>query len=465
MEDQLEIVQFLKIIAKRKGIVVIGTVLCVLLAMIATMYMTPQYDATAKILVAQAQAPLNNQSSSESYQAVLLSQQLAKTFSEIMVSRTLAERVIARLELPLLPDDLMKKVKAQPIRDTQLIILKVTDVNPKRAKDIANTYAEEFIAFIPTTAPGASQMKVSTVESAVVPLKPVTPKPLLNTILAFMLGLSMSIGFAFVLEKLDVTVKESDMLEQLLGTTSLGLVPKSQQPLLLGDNNAEASESMRRIRTNLQYLNFDQSIRSFAVASPETGDGKTTVASNLAIVFAQAGQNVLLVDCDLRRPSISKVFHLPDARGLSNVLIGAADADSVVLASGVDGLSIITSGPIPPNPADLLHSERMDHLLAKFEGQYDIVILDCPPVLAISDTVILASKADAVLMVSSFGKSKKADMLAARNALAKVGARVLGFVINGARISKQNGYYYQPRTSRQALSDAHLNQPHDLRGV
>ncbi|MBS3909302.1 MAG: polysaccharide biosynthesis tyrosine autokinase [Actinobacteria bacterium] len=464
MEEQLEIVQFLKIIAKRKGIVVIGTALCVLLAVIATMYMTPRYDATAKILVAQAQAPLNDQSSSESYQAVLLSQQLAKTFSEIMVSRTLAERVITRLELPLLPDDLMKKVKAQPIRDTQLIVLKVTDVDPKRAKDIANTYADEFIAFIPSTAPGASQMKVSMVESAIVALQPVTPKPLLNTVLAFMLGLSMSIGFAFVLEKLDVTVKEPEMLEQLLGITSLGLVPKSQQPLLLGDNNTDTSESMRRIRTNLQYLNFDQSIRSFAVTSPETGDGKTTLASNLAMVFAQAGQNVLLVDCDLRRPSIGKVFHLREAPGLSNVLIGAADADSVVVASGVDGLSIVTSGPIPPNPADLLNSERMDDLLARFESRFDIVILDCPPVPALSDTVILASKADAVLMVSSFGRSKKADMLAARNALAKVGARILGFVINGARTSKQNGYYNQPYTSRQALRDALRNLPRDIRG-
>ena len=465
MEEQIEIVQFLKIIAKRKGIVIIGTVLCVLLATIATMYMTPQYNATAKILVAQAQAPVNNQSSSESYQAVLLGQQLAKTFSEIMVSRTLAERVIARLELPLLPDDLIKKVKAQPIRDTQLIVLKVTDTNPKRAKDIVNAYVEEFIDFIPSTVPTTSQMKVSAIELAVVPLKPVTPKPLLNSVLAFVLGLSMSIGFAFVLEKLDVTVKESDMLEQLLGVTSLGLVSKSQQPLLLGDDNTDTSESMRRIRTNLQYLNFDQSIRSFAVASPETGDGKTTVASNLAIVFAQAGQKVLLVDCDLRRPSISQVFHLPDARGLSNVLIGAADADSVILSSGVDGLSVITSGPIPPNPADLLNSERMDDLLAIFEGRFDIVILDCPPVLALSDTVILASKADAVLMVSSFGKSKKADMLAARNALTKVGARILGFVINGARTSKQNGYYNQPYTSRQALRDAPLNQPRDIRGV
>lgn len=457
MEEQIEIVQFIKIISKRKGIVIIGTVLCVLLAVIATMYMTPQYDATAKILVAQAQASLNSQSSSESYQSVLLSQQLAKTYSEIMGSRTLAERVIARLELPLLPDDLMKRVKAQPIRDTQLIVLKVTDVNPKRAKDIANTYTEEFIAFIPSTAPGVSQMKVSIVESAVVPLRPVTPKPLLNTILAFMLGLSMSIAVAFAVEKLDVTVKESEVLEQLLGITSLGLVPQSQSPLLLGDRNNDTSESMRRIRTNLQYLNFDQSIRSFAVTSPETGDGKSTVASNLATVFAKAGQNVLLVDCDLRRPSIGRVFHLKDAKGLSNILIGAADADSVVLASGVAGLSIIASGPIPPNPADLLNSERMDDLLAKVEGRYDIVILDCPPVLALSDTVILASKADAVLMVSSFGKSKKADMLAARNELSRVGARILGFVINGARISKQNGYYNQAYNGKQVVHDVSVN--------
>ncbi len=452
MKESSELLKFLEIAKKRKLIIILGVLVCFLSALVVTAYTTPTYEATAQLLVSQGQAAPRDQSSGESYQAVLLSERLTKTFSQMIVGRSLAEKVMEKLKSPLSPESLMTKVSAEPVRDTQIIRITVTDTDPVRAKNLADTYAEEFIKMVNKSIPSSALINLSMVEPATVPPSPVSPKPVLNAVLGFLIGIMASVGFAFLLEQLDITVKEPDEIEQLTGLRSLGNIPDVKKPLLLNNNNSMVSEACRSIRTNLQYLNFDRSIKTFMVTSPSMGEGKTTVSSNLAIVLAQAGFNVLVIDCDLRKPSIGKLFDQSDAAGLSNVLIGAARADYVILPTDIDGLSIIASGPTPPNPADLLNSAGMDELLSSLEKNYDLIILDSPPTLSMADAPILASKADAVLMVTNFGKTKKSALVAAEDVLNKVGARLIGFAINKVQVSRSNSYYYyyKPYYKQQA---------------
>jgi len=455
VEEQLDLFQLARILIKRKIAVIVGILIGLIIAVSINIYIKPQYEASTQMLFSQGQEASQNQPIQESYQAVLLSERLAQTFSQIISSRTLAERVIDRLKLRIAPEDLEKKVSADPVKDTQLIKLTITDTSPTRARMLANVYTYEFISMTEKAVHHSPLVNISIIEKAAVPSKPVQPKPVLNLILGLCMGFMLGFGFAFLLEMLDTTIKETEEVEKLIGITSLGNVPKISKPLLLDNDNDRSSESFRSIRTNLQYLNFDQSIKTLIVTSPNMGEGKTTTALNLAVVFAQAGTKVLLVDCDLRRPMVGKLFNRDQSKGLSNILVGAAaDAGSTLLSTDEEGLHIITSGPIPPNPADLLNSGRMDSLLADLKDQFDLVILDCPPVLGISDTLILASKADAVLAVASFGKTKKTDIVGTRDALGKVGARIVGFIMNGIPYDKRSGYYsYRSYAGHQAVSD------------
>ena len=443
MTEQVELLQFIRIIGKRKAIIILGTLVCLLSAIAGTSYITPQYEASAQILVSQGQAVPNNQSLGDSYQAILMSERLTKTFSQMLGNRILAEKVIETLELPLLPEDLKKKISAKPIRDTQLIQLSVTDSNPILAKQLADTFASEFIKMTKEVIPSTALINVQIVEPAAVPLEPVKPKPLLNSVLALVVGVMASTGFVFLLEALDVTVKETEEIEQIMELPALARIPSAENPLLLSNESSIIPEVYRSLRTNLQYLNFDQSIKALVVSSPSMEEGKTTVSSNLAIVHAQAGYSVLLIDCDLRRPRLSEVFNRSSGNGLSNVLVGAAEPRQVVQRTDIEGLYIIASGPIPPNPADLLSSGRIDKLLATIGKNFDLIIMDCPPVLGIADTSILAAKTNAVLLVSSYGRTKKNEMVSAKDALGKVGARMIGFVINGTERFSDNGYYYK----------------------
>ena len=449
MEEQFEVLQFIKILGKRKAIIVLGTIICLLGSIVATSLMTPKFESSTRLLVSQGQIAPGNQSLGESYQALLLSERLAMTFKEMISSRTLAERVISKLELPLLPEDLQKKVGAKLVKDTQLIEISVTDDNPVQVKNIANAYASEFVTITKEVIPSSALINVKVVEPAVVPLDPVKPNATLNVILGFLIGLMASIGLAFLMETLDVTIKEQEDVEGLLGVPSLGKIPGGESPFLLSNDNAIVSDAYRSIRTNLQYINFNQSIKTLIVSSPNQSEGKTTVSANLAIVYAQAGYKVLIIECDLRRPTLANLFYIPDDRGLSNVLAGAATVESVMRETQVDGLQIISSGPIPPNPADLLNSEHMDRALADLREKFDLIILDSPPALAITDTAILSTKADAVLLLSHYGKTKKNEIVAAKEALSKVGARIIGFVINGANMPRKGGYYYYKSYAEQ----------------
>jgi receptor protein-tyrosine kinase len=459
MDEQLDFTLLAKTIFKHKVVIVASIILSIVVAAIANALMAPAYQASSQVLLSQAQkttgGPNVSRPIDETYQMVLLSEQLAKTFTQMISSRSLAEQVIKTNHLEMTPEELKEKVRAVQIEETQLIQITVTDTNAIRTAQLANAYSESFAVLVKRAIPASELINITIVDPATPPIAPVRPRPILNILLGLMAGILIAIGLVFVLEKMDTTVKEPEQVEQLLEIVSLARVPTSDQPLLLDNDSMQASEAFRGLRSNLQYLNFNQSIKTIAITSANMGDGKTTVSINLATVYAKAGNKVLLVDCDLRRPMIGRTFKC-SSRGLSDVLVGKAGLQSVISKPGTDGLQVISSGLIPPNPADLLDSETFTNLLKELKKVFDVIILDCPPVLGVADAVIIASKADAMILVTHAGKTKKHEIALAKDTLKKVGARILGFVINGARLSNNNNYYYhsgKQQSKRRAVGD------------
>jgi capsular exopolysaccharide synthesis family protein len=284
------------------------------------------------------------------------------------------------------------------------------------------------------------------IEPASVPSKPIRPRPLMNTVLAAVIGLMLATGVVFLIEHLDDTLKTPDEVERLLGLPVLGFIAEMQYKgkqdkiYVARQPRSPVSEAFRSLRTNLEYAAVQKPIQTLLITSPEPYEGKTTVAVNLAGIYSQAKRNVILIDADLRHPNIHTYMGLPNLDGLSNLFREPIEVTKV-FRNRVDlpTLKVITTGGIPPNPAELLGSDRMSAILEELRSLAEIIIIDTPPSL-VSDAQVLAAKVDAVLLVVKPGKT---TIEAARSSLElyrRAGARVVGVVMN--RIPRNRSYYY-----------------------
>lgn len=221
-------------------------------------------------------------------------------------------------------------------------------------------------------------------------------------------------------------------------------VKKQSSLITLADPSSYVSEQFKTLRTNIQFAMIDKKMKSLVIASAEPHAGKSTVASNLAVTFAMQGLRVLLVDTDLRRPTVHKIFNVPNVTGLTNLLTSPeAEIDDYVIAMGAEGVHILPSGPVPPNPSELLGSNRMQELQAILESQFDLVIFDTPPLLGFTDGQIMAGRVDGTIFVAHHGVATKDNILKSNEILKMVNANVLGVVYNQVPLSEHdNSYYY-----------------------
>ena len=210
--------------------------------------------------------------------------------------------------------------------------------------------------------------------------------------------------------------------------------------------SSPASEAYRTLRTNIHFSSLDTPLRAILITSTDPGEGKSTTLANLAVTMAQAGNRVLAVDCDLRRPNLHRLFGLDNAAGLTTMILqaqgGVAGEVSPIRATSVPGLSVLTSGPLPPNPSELLSSRRLSELLTQLRGEADILLLDAPPIMAVADAAILASRVDGVLLVVQAGKTKRDLARRAQAALQKANANLLGVVLTNVKMDSSIFSYY-----------------------
>lgn len=291
------------------------------------------------------------------------------------------------------------------------------------------------------------------IRPAEVPDGPFEPTTIRNVVLALVVGLILGVGAAFLVEYLDTTLRNPDDLEAATGgLPTLATVPElaswkapsTTHIISVEDPNSVYAESYRGLRTSVQFLGIDRTISAVALTSPGPGEGKTTTATNLAVVAARAGQRVVLVDCDLRKPRVHEFFGLPNDVGFTTVLLGETSLD-VAAHRPVDepGLVVIPSGPVPPDPSELLAGKRARSLLSSLAAQADLVIIDSPPVLAVTDPRILAGIVDGMILVASVGRTDRNHVAQAVEQLRLVDAPLLGTVLNRQEASASPyGYGY-----------------------
>jgi tyrosine-protein kinase len=435
----MDLRDFVRVLRARWPLVLYSVLVCGVAAGVLAWGRTPIYEAKTQLFVSTGGLPADL---SETYQGGLFSQQRVRSYAQIVNSPAVTSRVIERLDLETTPDELGEAVDAEAPVDTVLINVTVRDPSPERAKAIADAVSEEFSSLVTTleTREGQSSppVKVSITREAELPASPSSPQHAAYLALGVLLGLALGIGAALLRETLDDRIRGENDAAAVAAAPVLGTIvedPKAgKRPLVVAvDPVSPGAEAYRRVRTNLR-LSVDQGLRSFVVSSAAASEGKTVVVANLAIAFAQAGYRVVVVDADLRRPTLADVFGLSPRAGLADVLLDAVPVEKA-LQTWQDGLAleVLASGPPPPNPGELLGSEQFANLLDLLTKRANVVFLDAPALLPVADATILARVTSGVILVARVASTRRDELETATHLLRAADETVFGVVLNGAR--------------------------------
>lgn len=406
----------------------------------------PMYTTyTTIVLVKGDNTSITGSSEAISQSDVLLNQNLVSTYSQIIKSKLVLKQVISDLKLDYSIKELSSNIKVEALEDTEILKISVSDLKPERASEIANKIADVFSLEIKKI---YKINNVSVIDDAQVSYEVSNNTLKRDIALAIMAGIFGTGALIFIKFYFDDSIKYSENLEQEIGMPIIAKVLRDKSGvdlITIKRPNALASESIRTLRTNLQFASVDREIKTILVTSTLPGEGKSFISANLAISFAQAGKRVLLVDCDLRKGRQHAIFGIPNKKGLSNLLIGDfGKVKDYIHKTKIKDLSVITRGACPPNPSELLNSNKNKVFIKKVSDWYDIVIFDGAPCNGLSDALIISSFTDGVVIVSSENYTPKTALDNAKKSIENVGGNVLGNVINNMNVkgSSYGKYYY-----------------------
>jgi polysaccharide biosynthesis transport protein len=450
----MELIQYWRLIVQNRIVIGASTLVGLVIAGAITFTTTPLYESQAQIFVS---TPASTLDISALATGSSFSQQRVKSYAQIINSPKTLEPVIQRLDLKMDAKTLSSMVTASAPLDTVLISLTITDTNPQRAAKIANAVADQFgitVGDLELHGIGIdSPVKVSTVKDAIPADSPASPKKAINLALGLLLGFGLGIGIASLRKLLDNTMKNED---DLLGTPLLAAIGfdeiADEKPLVTQIGRyAARTEAFRTLRTNLQFLNPDAHPQVIVMTSALPNEGKTTSSINLALSLAQAGAKVILVEADLRRPKVPLYLEMSSmSEGLSDLISGPKKLTPQGIKAMLHpyestGLKVLLSGMIPPNPSELLSSKKFEELIDMLRKQFEYVIIDCPPLLPVTDAAIVSAKADGCVLIVHAGATKKPHFIGSRDAIKAVGSNILGVIINKipeSSLEYEYGYRY-----------------------
>lgn len=426
---------YLRVLRERWTIVALAVVLGLLATLSLFLLQPAEYTARTSLYVS-AQTGTDPQ---QAYQGAQLSEQRVTSYNELVTGDRVLSEAAARLGIAESTDELAKHVSATTAEDSVIINIATTDSSPDRAAAIANTVGTvttEVVAELerPTTPNGVPPVAVRVVQPAQAPVQPSsTGLPLMAT-LGLFAGLAVGIGAAMLRNALDTSVKTVEAVTAATGSPNLGVIAfdskTERTPLTVQDDpQGRRAEAFRQLRTNLQFVDVDHPRKVILVTSSVPGEGKTTTVANLALALSSAGTRTLVIEADLRRPKLSQILGIDRQVGLTRVLSGRTSLANAIQPWGGGAFDVLASGPTPPNPSELLASNQMRVLLDDARAGYDIVLVDTPPLLPVTDAAAIAPATDGAVILCRFGQTRP-HLGSAAQALRAVGVEPLGTVFN-----------------------------------
>jgi capsular exopolysaccharide synthesis family protein len=439
-------------------VVVIATVAGALLGFGLSQLATKSYTATSGLYFS-----LNfGGSANDLSQGSTYTQNQMLSFAQLAESPVVLSPVVDQLDLSITPSQLADAISVSTPQNTVILELAVTDTNPRKAADIANAVASSLSTTVeqiaPKTAQGNATVSVRVIEHATTPKFASSPNTRLNVLSGLLLGLIAGALIVVLRATFDTGVHNAETATEIAKAPLVGSIQRERSkdgvPVLLAAPLSNAAEAYRQLRSNLEFVTLGSPTRSFVITSSIPSEGKSLISSNLALSLAETGQRVLLIDADLRRPTIAGYTALPGSAGLTSVLAGRAEFEDVVQRWGAGDLDVLAAGPIPPNPSELLSSRAMSDLLARLRARYDVIVIDTAPLGSVADASILARQVDGALVVVDRTRVRKQQLAQTIDSLQKSGAAVLGIVINRVPPGKERNAYYvaeQPPQRRLGL--------------
>lgn len=481
-ESGIGIRHYLDVLRRRKWTVVGVVALALCGATIFTLRQPDEYRAETTIVVGQAGGLVQPQNAG----AI---QPFSATMKELITSTVVAQDVIQTLDLKTTPQGLLGDISVSFSPESAALKVSVVQSSPAVAKGIAQQIGIAFSQLVKerfgtvnpqSTAPLTAPLTATVWDPAhVIPGK-VQPRPKLNLLIAGILGLVLGLLAAFLREQFDRTLRDTDEIEHAFGVPVIGQIPDypkatGDRPRVIWNGSSDYAEAFRALRANLQYLGVARRLRTVLVTSPAAGQGKTTVCGNLATVLSHSGSSVVLVEADLRRPQLGHMFGIPAFnRGLTTVLVGEAEVSAVVERvglppAGMSGskpgtISVLPSGPLPPNPSELVGSEQMQRVIADLAEDFDAVIVDSPPMLLVADSIELAKHVDGVIVVVRLQNATRDEARELRSIAARLDIPIVGVVVIGVRGRRDYGYLpYSSEPAAEAATEEETPSTRDGR--
>lgn len=437
--------EYARLLRRHWFLVVFAAVLGAAAGLLISFVQTPSYRASTEVFISTQAAD----TSSDLVQGNAFTLSRVNTYARLAGSEEVLERVADRLELEVPVRDLMERVEAMPVTNTAILEISALSDDPALAADLANATAAslaEAVEELETTG-STSPVRLATIVSADVPAEPESPRPVLQAILGALLLAVAALAFIVIRDLVDTRIRTERDVKAVTSVPLLAAVhfdPKAaSRPLVVhAEPLSPQSEVFRTLRTNLNFVEVDGKSRLFVMTSSIPGEGKTTTAVNLALAIAGSGQSVLLVDADLRKPKVADYMNLNGAVGLTDVLIDRVAPADAVQQWGTSGLYVLPAGAVPPNPSEMLGSRAMHAMLDELRAEFDWVLLDAPPLLPVTDAVVLAQHGADVLLVAAADRVNAPQLKRSLEMLETVEASVAGLIMTMARLDSSESYRY-----------------------
>jgi receptor protein-tyrosine kinase len=408
----------------------------------------------------------------------LTAAQRADSYANLAKSSEVLTRVAERLNNEVSASDLADQIETSVVENTLLLRVEARAKSPDLAQQIATVESDEIIRLVKNLETPADEDVPAPIIARVagkasINSSPVTPNIPLNLAVGLLLGLLAGIAGALVRDRLDTSVKTGEDIAEITESSLLVTLPfdpaVKRNPLSIEDHGGSVGEAFRVLRTNLQFSNLDAKRQMVVISSAVPEEGKTFVATNLAISMAKAGRSVLLVDADMRNPNVADLLGLENSVGVITVLLGRTTLEHAI-QEHVSGVSFLGTGIQPPNPAEVLDTQAMRDLLGTVRAEYDVVIIDAPPILPVADAAILATEVDGVLLLARYGSTTRDQLRQAVSRVDSVGGRLLGTILNRSPRSGLGNYGYgygygygtvaeQPRSAASRDHDRSVGRP------